>query len=518
MEDVLLAYLRSRREQAGNPVSSDSLKAVEPPSWTHPPADKDPFLKPGLPHPLCSLAVLIEGHKDYPESSRELGDFLKKSMGQHQPEEVFLQAMQARLPRVWMERFLFILLEVSPSDWQTAAYVLQFRHLKRLLLRVERRKQLNAAEAAMAREIIQALNLTCFADLEPCIAQASAAFQTAQSAKPTPSADLGLLIYLIRREVGAMGERKNWLEGELNSGEPEAVARLTPHLKLLEDRMRRAQEMAARLGTFEPLRDAPLGLEDAMGPFFFAQLREGLARSPTLAPLLEVIELQRHKRIPTSDLIALSTLCRWVQEARGAATGPLEWIRAALQAYDHGHFGVDAAGTLPALDSLLNEVRLEREESFVLGNFGENPYHSWMARDGLTRPFRSANPERLLPDIRATVLANIHRDTIILKLLDSPKVFETPGLVETIVEGSRSASVLSKIATRRELHAGAANARVPVALLKSPVSIPTALLRTLVNPVHVPAVELKALHRVRSGLRAEVAEEILRYLRHAKLI
>jgi hypothetical protein len=466
---------------------------------------------------------LVEGHKEYPASCHDLGDFLKKLMGQHHPEEVLAQALQARLPRVWMERFLFILLEVRASDWQTAAYALQFRHLKRLLLRVERRKPLNASEAAMAREIIQALNLTCFIDLEPYVQQAAAAFRAAQAHQPVTSADLGLLIYLFRREVGAMGERKNWLEGELNSGEPEAVARLTPHLKLLEDRMLRAQEMAARLGTFEPLRDAPMGLEDAMGPFFFGRLRSGLekasaGRDAAMAQLQETLELQQQKRVPTNDLIALATLCRWIQEARGAATGPLEWVRAALEAYDHGHFRIDATGALPALDPLLSEVHLEREGNLVLGNFGENHYHSWMARDGLTRPFRSANPERIFPDIRTTVLANMHRDAIILKLLDSPKVFETPGLVETIAECSRSSTVLSKIATRKELHAGTVNGRVPAALLKSPVSIPTALLRTLVNPTHVPLTELKGMLRARSTLRSEVAEEISRYLKSSHSI
>lgn len=517
MEDVLLAYLRSRRAQGEQSPSAETSKHAEPVSWTHPP-EKDPFLKPGLPYPLCALVAQIEAHKDYPASCRDLGEFLKRMMVQHQPEEIFLQLTQARLPRVWMERFLFILLEVRPSDWQTAAYVLQFRHLKRLLLRVERRKQLNAAETTMAREIIQALNLTCFLDIEPYIAQASAAFKSAQDGKPTTSADLGLLIYLIRREVGAIGERKHWLEGELNSGDPEAVARLTPHLKLLEERMLRAQEMAERLGSFEPPRDAPMGLEESMGSFFFLRLKESLAKAPALASLREVVDLQRHKLVPTSDLVALSTLCRWAQEARGAATGPLEWVRAALEAYDHGHFAVDVAGALPALDSLLNEVRLEREGHLVLGNFGENPYHSWSARDGLTRPFRSANPERIAPDIRATVMANIHRETVILKMLDNAKVYEAPGLVAAIVENSRSAAVLSKIATRRELHAGTVNGRVPLALLKSPVSIPTALLRTLVNPTHVPVLELKALHRSRSSLRREVAEEVARYLRQARIL
>jgi hypothetical protein len=311
-----------------------------------------------------------------------------------------------------------------------------------------------------------------------------------------------------------MGERKAWLEGELMPDDPAGIARLSPHLRLLEDRMQRTQEMAQRLGRYEPPRDAPMGLEDALGPFFLHHLKECLARRPELAPLKAVLELQRARLVPTRDLIALSSLCRWIQEAKGLSGGPLDWIRSALEAYEGGHFRVDATGVLPAVAPLLGDAKVEMDDHVVLGNFGENPYSSWIARDGLSRPFRSPNPDRLAPDIRHTVLQNIHREAVVLRLLDHSAVYETPGLVESIVELSRSATVHARIATRPELHAGAVNGRVPVALLKSPVTIPSALLRTLVHPSHVPFSEMKVLYRGRSTLRPEVTEEIGRYLRH----
>lgn len=543
MEDVLLAYLRSRQQaqdaasaaaaamQAGSvadgsmvqgakagaavPITTTAAAApASDTSWTAPAADKDPFLKSSLPYPLCAVTALVETHKEYPSSSRQLAELLKKISGQHPLDQVMLQVMQAKLPRVWMERFLLILLEVQPSDWQTAHYALQFRHVRRLLLRVDRRQRLNGAESRLAREIINALNLQAFADLESFCARAVETFRAIQSLKPAPSADLGLLIYLLRCETAAMGERKNWLEGELIPDDPAAIARLSPHLRLLEERMVRAQEMAQRLGRYEPPRDAPMGLEDGMGPFFFAHLRECLDRRPELSGLKAVIELQRARLVPIRDLTALATLCRWIQEARGLPGCPLDWIKSALEAYDGGHFSVDATGTLPAIAPLLGDAKVELDGNTVLGNFGENPYTSWIARDGLTRPFRSPNPDRLAPDIRHTVLSNIHRENIILKLLGHSAVYESAGLVESIVELSRSPAVHARIATRSELHSGSVNGRVPVALLRSPVSIPSALLKTLVHPSHVPFSELKALFRARSGLRPEVADEIGRYLRH----
>jgi hypothetical protein len=543
MEDVLLNYLQTRKHaadkrggaaNAGAKAASAAEAAVaagaagqEPASWTNAGAkaaaaasatDADPFLKPSLPYPLSGLFPLVESHREYPDSCRALAEFLKKLSGRHALDDALLQALHARFPRVWMERFLFILLEVQPSDSQTAAYVLQFRHLKRLLLRVERQAPLNAVESALAREIIAALSLSRFLDFDPFCRMASETFKVLQSGSLPVSGDLGLLIYLIRCECAAMGERKNWLEANLDSGDPDAVARLSPHLKLLEERVLKAREMAERIGGYGPLQEAPIGLEEAMGPFFFGHLLECLAKAPALSGLNDVLRLQRAKRVPTRDLIALSSLARWLLEARGLAAGPLDWIRVALDAYDRGHFRLDVAGGLPAVEVLLSEAKVEREGTLVLGNFGENPYSSWITRDGLTRPYRSSNPDRIAPDLRTTVLANIHRDNVILKLLDNPRVAETPGLIEAIVEGSRSPLVHSKVATRRELHFGAVNGRVPVALLRSPVSIPASLVRALVHPSIVPFSEMKSLYRGRSALRQEVAEELHNFLKQAYAI
>lgn len=526
MEDVLLSYLQSRK------AGTASALAASAASWTAPgaspageapavaapekaPPESDPFVKPGLPYPLSALFTLVETHREYPASCMDMAQFLKKLCGKHPLEDVMLQVVQSRFPRVWMERFLFVLLEVQASDWQTAAYALQFRHLKRLLLRVERQTPLNAAESGLARELINALSLSRFLDFDPYGRHAAETFKTMQAGRIPVSGDLGLLVYLVRCECIAMGERRNWLESESATADPDSVARLSPHLKLLEDRTLKARELAQRLGAYGPIQDGPMGLEEAMGPFFFNHLIECLGKHAALAGLKQVFELQRAKRVPTRDLIALSTLSRWLLEARGSSAGPIEWVRMALEAYDRGHFRMDVAGGLPAVEALLIEAKVERDGTLVLGNFGEVPYASWIARDGLTRPYRSSNPDRIAPDLRSTVLSNMHREAILLKLLDNPKVYGTPGLVECMVEGSRSALVHNKIATRRELHSGSANGRVPVALLRSPVSISTALLRSLIHPSIIAFSELKSLYRGRSALRHEVAEELQTFLKQA---
>ncbi len=523
MEEVLHSYPNSQSNPpAAKPVFAKTVSSQDSPSWTAPSSRTDPsniadaFIKPSLPYPLSAVFTLVENHQDYPMSCARLGELLKKLSGSHPADEVLSQAIMSRFPRVWMERFLFILLEVQPSDWQTGMYVLQFRHVKRLLLRVERQKPLNIAESHLARELIQALGLSGFQDFEPFAKHAAEIFKSIQSGKVPLSSDLGLIVYLMRCETLSMAERKNWLEGDLcGEGNPDTVARLTPHLKLLEDRIQKSTELSQRLGGYGPVQDGPLGLEQAMGPIFFAHLKEYLAKHDDLAGLKEAFDAQQAKRVPTRDLIALSTLHRWLMESKGAPGGPLDWVRAALESYDRGRFRMDISGGVSAVEILLSEAKVERDGNVVEGHFGENPFTSWIARDGLTRPFRSSNPDRIPPDLRALVMANLHRDTIILKLLDNARVFQTQGLVESIVEGSRSTLVHAKIATRRELHSGPTNGRVPSALLRSPVSIPSALLRTLIHPSYVSFTEMKSLYRGRSALRQEVTQELHHFLKQA---
>jgi hypothetical protein len=499
-----------------NPQPALSRPAsVEPDSWTgRASAEVDAYPKASLPYPLSALFSLIETRRDFPVACQDLAAFLKRLPDGHSPESLLLDVVNARLPRVWMERFLFTLLATQPSDGQIAGHTLRFRHLKRLLLRVERRAPLSTGDASLARELISALALSRSLDFEPFCRSAAETFQALRAGKLAVSGDLGLLIYLIRSEAVALGERKRWLEESLPSGDPDMVARLSPHLSLLEARLAGMQGLAQRLGSLGSLQDRPMGLEEAMGPFFFERFVEGL-RAPGLAGLKEVLESQRGKRAPTRDLIALSSLCRWMVEARGLAAGPLDWVRMALSAYDHGQFRIDLQGGLPAVEALLLEARPGREGNVVSGDFGECPFSSWVSRDGLTRPYRSSNPDRLAPDLRLLVLANVHREAVMLKLLDHPRVRETEGLVADIVQASRSPLVHAKIATRPELHGGPACARVASALLKSPVSLPVALMLPLIHPALVPFQEMKALYRNRSELRTEVAEGLRAFLKQA---
>ncbi len=498
-----------------NPLQNETASWTPGKAKINSGSDSDIVARPTLPYPLSGIFNLVDSHKNYSKSCRDLAEFLKTECNGYPLEETILQVVSTRFSRVWMERFLFILLEVKTSDWQTAEYVLQFRHLKRLLLRIERHKPLNISETALARELIETLGLSNYTDIEPFCVHAENIFKKMQAGEIPVSGDLGLLLYLIRCESVSMAERKNWLESNLNSGDPSSVAKITPHLKLLEDRLQRAQEMAARLGGYGPVIDSPMGFEEAMGPFFFAYFKDSIAAVPELAPFRKILGLQQEKRVPTKDLISLSTLCRWIFEAREIKAGPLDWIQMALESYEQGHFKLTLESGHPAVEALLQEARVERDGDEVFGNFGEDPYSSWIARDELTRPYRSSNPNRTAPDLRSLLFENMHRENIILKLLDHPKVHLTPGLIEAVVEAIQLESVHTKIASQQELHTGPINGLVPIALLKSKVNISAEILRNLIHPQFISFTNMKSIYRTRDLLRPQVVEGLGAFLKQA---
>lgn len=148
----------------------------------------------------------------------------------------------------------------------------------------------------------------------------------------------------------------------------------------------------------------------------------------------------------------------------------------------------------------------------ITGNFGLKSFPDWVGRDLLTKPFLKGVDEGAL-DMKAVITQNITRDSIIEALLNNPKVFQNPGLVEYIASTSRSLAILCRIAKTRQLTNGFANRDVPLALLNSPCNIPISLLRPFINVRYVALLDLKNIARAVAGVRREVSAECEIYLK-----
>jgi hypothetical protein len=224
------------------------------------------------------------------------------------------------------------------------------------------------------------------------------------------------------------------------------------------------------------------------------------------------MEMQREKKIPTLDLIALSTLCRWTYDAIGEPSMPLDWLEKAMESYRDGVFEVEAGQAARVLQPALSGSGAKMAGTKVTGNFGVKTYPAWIGRDLLTKSFLKGVDEGSL-DIKAVITQNITRDSIVEALLNNPKVFQMPGLVAFVCGTSRSVALLSKIAKSRQLHTGFANRDVPLALLQSPCNVPVSLLRPFINVKYVSLIDLKHLARAKAGIRRAVKDEAEAYLK-----
>jgi hypothetical protein len=227
---------------------------------------------------------------------------------------------------------------------------------------------------------------------------------------------------------------------------------------------------------------------------------------------VRLIKIQRDKKVPTLDLIALGTLCRWTFEAVGEKSGPLDWIEKALDSYHDGEFAVEAGKAARILAPALSGTGAKAKGTVLGGDFGLKSFPTWVGRDLLTMSYLKATDDGTL-NIKAVITQNITRDSILEALLTNPKVFQTPGLVGFIAATSRSLAILSKIAKSRDLIGGFANREVPLVLLQSPCNIPISLLRPLINVRNVSLLDLKSLARAKAGVRREVSDECEAYLK-----
>jgi len=113
---------------------------------------------------------------------------------------------------------------------------------------------------------------------------------------------------------------------------------------------------------------------------------------------------------------------------------------------------------------------------------------------------------------RTLVVTYMDNDNFIVELMNNPRVLAQPGIMSLIAQRSRSMSVLTTIANRRDLYSGFANKEVPINLLQNPARVPLSSLRKF---IHVRFIDKTALARFAgkgNQMRDEVRREIQKYL------
>lgn len=464
--------------------------------------------------PWNLMQETLETLQDFDLGAQRLSDFYKGKEDKHPPDELTGLFFQGDPPIKLQERLLFFLFDIGVPDRQTGSRALQLRRIKRLWKRIRAGCELTDSEHALADATEWLFEREKdFPDaVEEGLREARDVFQLVLDGRTISDPERKTLVNLIRSEAEALRDRVIWLSENTDPYNLQTMARILPRLRIYDEAVHEGLDLARRQEAGEPVGLKIVSFEAHMKEGAFQKWLSKVGKRESLARLAGLMERQRELKIPTLDLIALSTLCRWTWEAANETSGPLDWIEKAMDSYRQGEFEVDAGQSAKILQPALSGSGAKMIGTRITGNFGLKTYPAWVGRDLLTKSFLKGVDEGSL-DIKAIITQNITRDGVLEAFLNNPKVFQKPGLVTFIVQMCRSVGVLSKIAKQRQLHTGFANRDVPLALLQSPCNIPINLLRPFVNVKYVALIDIRNIAKSKSGIRRAVKDEAESYLK-----
>lgn len=478
-------------------------------------AFEDVFVTDGFPEPLNHLNASLNAGEDLRTGAAKCAEFFKKFEEHAGVERLCLKLLEPSIPRRWLEYVLFSMLDVGFPYLQVAEQALRLKCLRRVVMRAESGVRLSEEETSIARELRDTTGIARATDLLSWAYRARDFVVGIIKGAEPDARGREMIAYLIRAEVRSLKERIERISEIVDVYDLRQMARVLPRIRRFDENARDAGELADEIERGAALGKRALTFETEMGGPAFASWLRALDKEPRLGALRDVIVMQREKLAPTRSIVALSTLWRWILEAQHRRVDPLEWIGRALGSYQSGRFTADAGAAISQLDDFVANSGAWIEGSVVSGNFSDRLYSQWIDHDMLTRPFEAGEAERqaeeFRPDYREIIVVHIHNDKLIERLLDNAKVYESLGLVELIVNKTRSVSILTKVATHNHLYSGSANANVPQALLRHPSKIPIDLLRPFVRRSFFTVPELRTLLK-EADLRPEVVKEIKQFL------
>ncbi|MDD5674720.1 MAG: hypothetical protein PHC61_11190 [Chitinivibrionales bacterium] len=476
----------------------------------------DYFISTGLPIPWNRLEHALHPGEGFTDGAQKVGEFFVGLETKLPADDLLNTLIYSGPPAEWFERLLYCMLDIGYPDLLVAKQVLRLRCLRRLFMRIEAGLAIAPEEAEIAQMLRKSTGVAVARDLLSCAYGARQLIGVLARQNAIDDAQRSLLVNLISAEVRALGFRINKLSDSVDVYNLKEMARVLPVIRRFDENKTSAGVLAETIRRGRKLDTPQMTFVAALKGDTLEKWLVSLSRHARLVPLCEVLRLQSVKMVPTRSLVALASLCRWIQEAAGGESSPLRWISQALSIYDQNRFSVDVGNALPALRDSIEQSGAWIDGTVVSGSFSDKLYSQWIGADGLCRPLHKPEEKQTLEpemEIWQIVKLNISNDPFIARLLDNSVFYMTPGVVEYIALHSRSSMVLSKIASLNYLYAGAGNQNVPAALLKSPVTIPMSLLRQFLKPSFFSPAHLRMLLSAAvSEMRHEVIDEIQAYL------
>jgi len=455
-----------------------------------------------------SLLRMLRPEEDFEVGAKYLSSFFRRTEEHWDAGEVLEGLFASDASPKIIEYALFCFFHVGRADMDTAASVIRMRRLRILLLRALRAPYLlSEREVAVVGRLRAEVGLRDMAHFHQLCGGASAAINTLFTRQQVHPQYSQLLALLIECEADALIQRLDYVSDKIDPYDLKAMSKILPLVTIYEERARSYKLLAAAIKNGEEIGKSILSFEYFMKEDDFKKWLKLIGKKDNLRQFHDALENQRDKKIPTRALVGISSITRCLLgDIRSCP--PLEWISHALEWCEKPRFFIECANKAQLVEELLTGSTIRMTGTSVQGDYQQEAFASLTGPDMLTAPLNRPDPDPYDLICRA-----MNNDSTLMRLLDNPKVYGRPGLVEYVVRTSRSAQVLTKIASTRELYTGAANAGVPAALLRSPCAIPMSLLRGFVSPKYVSLPELREIAKHGPAMRREVLGEVESYLK-----
>ena len=457
--------------------------------------------------PLQLLLTTLNLQASFTESSKKIASFIRKTEERFAPSHLIGELLNISTDPKQQEYLLFSLLDISRADFDILGQAVPLRQLRRLVSKANNHpNRLSEEESNIIDELQNRLKCTSVNDVVSISRMISHWVMQLSQDSPIDEKQYSDLAFLINAEAAALKARSVWLSEHVDAYNMRAIAHLLPMLTVCDEQTCSLKEIGNRITQHKPLGRAVLTLEYAMRTDSFEKWEKMISKEESLNGFIEIIQLQRTRNIPIRLLVAVASLSR---HCHTTDTPPLTWIRHALECCTTDGFRMNIGENITAVKPLLTLCNIIPSGSFVTGRFCENSFVAWIGTDMLTRQPSNREDEPSPAELVARCMSN---DALLLRLLDNPRIFGKPGIVEKIANTSRSLAVLQKIAITKELYTGHANSGVPLALLKNPSHIPLNQLRQFINIRYVPLNDMKNMLHNPYGIRREIFSEIKTFL------
>jgi hypothetical protein len=439
--------------------------------------------------------------------AKKIASFFRSTEEHHPPDNVLSALLDVNLSSTKMvEYILFSILDTGVSDFDLMCSLLRFPRLYRLFGKEELSASLlSTTEQCLIKKIRDETPVNDTPTLNVARNITSRWVEQFINGDEPGQLRRKQLATLYECEAEALRARSDWLSENIDTYNMKKMIRLLPLISLCDEYAKSIIDLSELIEKGTTPGAPVLSIEQAMKTDAFEKWLKQISRQPELAFFHTVMTNQRTKLIPTRFLAAVSSISRFILKDD---PNPLSWIAHAIDYCTRDGFSIIETKSTAELKNLLNGSGALVNGNRIEGDFTKNSFSQLTGDDHCTRELKNTGEV----SVREMVNRCMKNDTLLARLLDNPKVYNAPGLVEQIAHTSHSHFILLKIAVTRELHTGQANAGVPLALLKNPSNIPITQLRQFINPRYVSLLELKNLIKFPFAIRREVFNEVQSFI------